>query len=373
MKIGILGAGQLARMLTLAAYPLGWRTLCFDPSAEACASDVTRVIQADYTDETQLQHFASQVDLITLENENVPVSCLEKLATYCPVYPNATAIGVAQDRLQEKQLFQHLAIPTPSFLAINTQAELIAGCQQIGMPAVLKTRRFGYDGKGQYIIRTLEDIDKAWATLGAHALILESWVKFDREVSLIAARNTQGETQFYPLVENIHKMGMLHISRAPFIDSGLTQQAQQHVTHLLDQLNYVGVLTVEFFACGHQLIANEMAPRVHNSGHWTIEGAVTSQFAQHLRAICGLPLGNTATRDYSALLNCIGEEPEFIPILQQKNAYYHCYHKTPKPLRKLAHITVNAPTQEEREQQLAHLMKINPFSIGQELKDIVEY
>lgn len=360
--IGILGGGQLARMLSLAAYPFGWRTLCFDPSPEACANDVTNVIRADYTDEAQLEHFAQQVDVVTLENENVPVNCLEKLSHYCPVYPNAHAVSVAQDRLLEKQLFQQFAIPTPLFMAINTQAELNAACEKIGLPAVLKTRRFGYDGKGQYIIRTPEDQDKAWAALQNYPLILESWVQFDREVSLIAARNPQGETCFYPLVENTHKMGILHISRAPFNHPQLTQLAQEYIIRLLNELNYVGILTVEFFVTGDQLIANEMAPRVHNSGHWTIEGAVTSQFTQHLRAVCGLTLGNTAPRNYSALLNCIGTEPELSAVLQYPNAYYHCYNKTPKPLRKLAHLTINTTSETEREQQLSALMNLNPFT-----------
>jgi 5-(carboxyamino)imidazole ribonucleotide synthase len=366
MKIGILGAGQLARMLALAAYPLGWRTICYDPSPDACAADVTQVIRAEYTDEHQLQNFAAQVDIITLENENVPSSCLNTLAKYRPVYPNASAVAYAQDRLIEKQLFQQLAIPTPIFAAINSLAELITACEHIGLPAVLKTRRFGYDGKGQYIIRSAADITPAWGTLGGSELILESWVKFDREVSFIGARNAAGDIGFYPLVENIHSKGMLHISRAPFDDEKLLQQARHHITQLFNHLNYVGILTVEFFVCGQQLIANEMAPRVHNSGHWTIEGAVTSQFSQHLRAVAGLPLGSMETRNYSALLNCIGAEPELTAVLKQANAAYHGYHKAPKSLRKLAHITVNTASIEEREQQLAFLLKINPFSIENE-------
>ena len=358
LTIGILGGGQLARMLALAAYPLGLRTICLDPAIEASAADVTPVIRADYTDETALRDFAELVDVITVENENLPVDQLTWLNTLRPVAPNSDAIAYAQDRLLEKKLFQELNIPTTEFYMVDRFEDLQQACVTLGFPAVLKTRRFGYDGKGQYVIRTADDIAPAWESLKNHALILESWVKFDREVSLIAVRDAQNQIKFYPLVENIHQAGILHISRAPFVHAELFQLAQGYLRHLLEKLNYIGVLTVEFFACGETLIANEMAPRVHNSGHWTIEGAVTSQFANHIRAVAGLPLGDTAARGYSAMLNCVGNEPDLAAVLEYPNAYYHRYNKTAKPQRKLAHITVNTSTIEEREKQLTGLLKL---------------
>lgn len=362
LTIGILGGGQLARMLTLAAYPLGWRTLCLDPSENPCAADVTTVLKGEYTDDALLHSFAEQVDVITLENENIPVECLEKLNKKRPVWPPASAVAHAQDRLFEKKLFQSLNIPTAPFVDIDSKETLISACKTIGLPAVLKTRRFGYDGKGQFVIRNESDITSAWDTLGNAPLILEGWIAFDTEASLIAARNTKGECVFYPLIENQHKNGILHTSRAPILEIELTTLAKKHMTELLNHLNYVGVLTVEFFVSGNELIANEMAPRVHNSGHWTIEGSLTSQFSQHLRAITDYPLGSTDSRGCSMLLNCVGQEPDLATVLHYKNAFYHSYHKAPTPQRKLGHITINAASAEECSALLDQLKKINPFS-----------
>lgn len=362
LTIGILGGGQLARMLTLAASSLGWHTLCVDPSDTPCARDVTTVLQGDYTDETLLKTFAEQVAIVTLENENIPVDTLKYLSSICPVWPNADAVAEAQDRLIEKQLFQTLHIPTAPFVAVDSKESLIKACDKIGLPAVLKTRRFGYDGKGQYVIRTPADIETAWNTLGSSPLILEGWIAFEKEVSLIAARNQHGDCVFYPLVVNEHKNGILHVSRAPYEDEALTAKAHEYLTLLLNHLNYVGVLAVEFFVYQNELLANEMAPRVHNSGHWTIEGSETSQFEQHLRAIADLPLGSTQSLGYSILLNCVGEEPDIDKVLQHPNVFYHSYGKQAKPNRKLAHITINTDTKEEAEALLIELKKINPFS-----------
>lgn len=357
-RIGILGGGQLARMLSLAAYPLGITTLCLDPADEACARDVTNVIKAEYTDEAALEKFASEVDVITIENENLPIEKLQWLNSRCSVLPTPNAIAVAQDRLLEKKLFTSLGIATPAFYEVNTYEELESAIKALQFPAVIKTRRFGYDGKGQFVVQAADDLPKAWEALKGHALIAEQWIKFDREVSLIAVRDANKVCAFYPLTENVHRQGILRISRAPYIDATLYKTAQDYLQKILEHFNYIGVLAVEFFVCNGKLIANEMAPRVHNSGHWTIEGAVTSQFANHVRAILGLPLGNTDARGFSAMLNCIGEEPNMSAVLQHSHVYYHCYHKTAKPQRKLAHITVNTETKEACEKTLMQVTNL---------------
>lgn len=340
MKLGILGGGQLARMLALAAYPLGIRTLCIDPSPEACARDVTEVITAEFTDETALQQLSAAVDLVTFETENIPLSCANFMAKNRPLFPNADALAVAQDRLHEKTCFQSLQIPTPRFANVSSEAELAAAVNDLGLPAVLKTRRMGYDGKGQMLLKTTADTAQAWAHLKNSALILEEFIKFEYEVSLISVRNKSGDIHFYPLVRNHHVHGILRTSTAPFNHIELQKQAEKHARRILEKLNYVGILTIEFFYDGQQLLANEMAPRVHNSGHWTIEGAQTSQFENHLRAIFDLPLGSTQTTGQSFMINCIGEMPPLESCLTIAGAHYHTYGKSPRPGRKLGHITL---------------------------------
>lgn len=358
MKIGILGGGQLARMLALAAYPLGIRTVCIDPSVDACAKDVTNVLAADYADEAQLKAFAEQVDVITFETENIPLTAAECVAAVKPLHPGLPALKTGQDRRLEKNLFKELRIPTPLFFPIDSFADLENAIKKTGLPAVLKTCRFGYDGKGQYVIKKQDDLTKAWRLLGGQALILEQFMPFDRELSLIAVRDQKQQIQFYPLVENQHREGILRLSMAPYLDTALQQQAERYAQALLTHFNYVGVLVIELFQIGAQLFANEMAPRVHNSGHWTIEGAHTSQFENHLRAICGLPLGATDIKGYSAMFNLIGQEVPLGKTLAVSGAHYHAYHKAPKPNRKLGHVTLNADTQEKYQARLAQLKKI---------------
>lgn len=355
MRIGIIGGGQLARMLALAGYPLGFRFTVLDPSAEACAAQVVDFIQGAYDDPEALQQLAAQVDLVTFDFENVPVAAMEKLQQQLPVYPPAKALAVSQDRLQEKTLCRELGIPTAEFAAVNDPGELKNAVETLGLPAVLKTRRLGYDGKGQRWLKTITDLDSAWEELGKTPLILESVVPFEREVSILAVRNQQGETAFYPLTENRHEDGILRLSKAPYDDAEMTTLARQHTEKLLRELDYVGLLAIEFFVVDGQLLVNEMAPRVHNSGHWTIEGAQTSQFENHLRAISGLPLGSTDSRGYSAMLNFIGEISDISQCLEIANAHFHDYGKTPRPGRKVGHLTVSANTAADLEKALKQI------------------
>ncbi|MEE9451535.1 MAG: 5-(carboxyamino)imidazole ribonucleotide synthase [Gammaproteobacteria bacterium] len=341
MKVGILGGGQLARMLALAAQPLGIETLCLSATTDTSAKPVSPEIIRDDNSPTQLQDFTDQVDVITYENENIPLEIATKIAAHKNIYPGATALKVAQDRLLEKKCFTQLEINTPQYSAIESQQDLNDAVAEIGLPAVLKSRRFGYDGKGQFIIRTPSDIDQAWQTLGNQALILEQFIPFQTEVSIIATCDQQQQIKYYPLIENNHQHGILRLSRAPYENLQLQQQAQLYCQRLCTHLNYVGTLAIEFFLIDGQLLANEIAPRVHNSGHWTIEGADTSQFENHLRAICDLPLGSTASRGNSAMFNCLGELPPINDILAIPGAHFHDYHKQARPQRKLGHITLN--------------------------------
>jgi 5-(carboxyamino)imidazole ribonucleotide synthase len=264
---------------------------------------------------------------------------------------------VSQDRLLEKELFGRLGIPTPPFRAVDSLEELWAAVAAVGLPCVLKTRRLGYDGRGQHYLRRARDVEQAWAALGGVPLILEGFVDFDREVSIIGARSTRGETRCYPLAANEHRGGILRVTRAPHRNARLQRAAERHLRRVLDHFDYAGVLTIEFFVQGGRLVANEMAPRVHNSGHWTIEGAVTSQFENHLRAILGLPLGDTAAVGHAAMVNYIGAMPDRERVLSIPGAHHHDYGKTPRPGRKLGHGTVVAATAAARDRLQRRLMR----------------
>lgn len=339
MKLAILGGGQLARMLALSAHSMGIQTVCLDPSPEACAGDVTELITAELTDESALTQLLADVDYATIETENIPVSCAEFVLKSKPFYPSVRALTVSQDRLLEKGFLQSLTIPTAHFYEVNTLEELQSAYSNLGT-SILKTRRLGYDGKGQYILKSSSDVEKAWHSLQGQALILEQFVHFDFEVSLIAVRSKQHQMQFYPLIRNHHEKGILRWSEAPMHHSVLQKEAERIVASILNAMDYVGVLSVEFFYDGKQLLVNEMAPRVHNSGHWTIEGAQTSQFENHLRAIFDLPLGSTDVVGHSFMLNCISEMPSIESCLNIPGAHYHDYAKAPKPNRKLGHVTL---------------------------------
>ncbi len=314
MKLGILGGGQLARMLALAADPLGIHTICIDPNPEACAKDVTKVITAEFTDESALHRFQSAVDVVTYETENIPLSCAGKVAKERPLYPSLETLRIAQDRLHEKTFFKSLQIPTPGFFPIGSESELSEAVIQAGLPSMLKTRRMGYDGKGQRLLKTFSDISESWNNLQNQELILEEFIRFEFETSLISVRNKQGDIRFYPLTRNEHRHGILRSSEAPLHNDALVHQAQSVATQVLETLDYVGVLAIEFFYDGQRLLVNEMAPRVHNSGHWTIEGAQTSQFENHLRAVLILPLGSTEALGQVFMRNCVGECQIYSPV-----------------------------------------------------------
>jgi 5-(carboxyamino)imidazole ribonucleotide synthase len=382
VKIGILGGGQLARMLALAGYPLGLEFRVLEPDQEAPAGPLAEQIAAPYDSPPDLERFAAGLAAVTYEFENVPVEAARLLEARAPVYPPPRALEVSQDRLEEKRCFQRLGIPTPPFAAVDTRADLDAAVGQIGLPAVLKTRRFGYDGKGQAVLRAPADIGPAWAALGGGPLILEGFVPFARELSVLAVRGRDGATVCYPLVENEHRTGILRrsVAPAPGLDPALQARAEQYARSVLDELGYVGLLAIELFlvderpttndqrpgpAAGDEgrrtedegraptpspqwaLVANEMAPRVHNSGHWTIEGAETSQFENHLRAVAGLPLGSAAPRGHAAMLNLVGATPDPAELLALPGVHLHLYGKAPRPRRKLGHITLRADSAEE--------------------------
>jgi 5-(carboxyamino)imidazole ribonucleotide synthase len=358
--VGVLGAGQLGRMLALAGYPLGLRFLFYDESAEAPAGHLAELRAARWDDGAALDAFAVDVDLVTYEFENVPAATTARLAARVPVFPSPKALDVAQDRFKEKSLFRDLGIETAPFAAVDTREDLERAVASIGLPAVLKTRTQGYDGKGQRVLRTPGDIDAAFAAIGGRALILEGFVPFGRELSILAARSRTGETAFWPLVENVHRDGILRLSVAPAPDTSavLAEAAAALAGKLLDALDYVGVLAIELFEHDGKLLANEMAPRVHNSGHWTIEGARTSQFENHLRAVLGLPLGAADAVGVSAMVNLIGATPDPSSILEIEGSHLHLYGKPARPGRKLGHVTLVEPDRAALRKAIARVASV---------------
>ena len=345
--VGILGGGQLARMLALAGAPLGLRFLVMDTVADACAGQFAPLLVGDYRDESALAEFASKVDVATFDFENVPAESAEWLAQRVPVFPNPRALATAQDRMVEKTLFRELSIPVPEFADVPDRAALDAAIAAIGTPCILKTRRLGYDGKGQFRIKSPADADAAWAALGEQAgsvgLILEAFVPFERELSVVAVRARDGEFRTWPLTENWHVDGVLSASLAPAaVDAALHGAAVAHARALAERLDYVGVFALELFCRDGTLLANELAPRVHNSGHWTIEGAETSQFQNHLRAVLGLPLGDTRVLGHACMLNWVGAMPDAAPVLREAGGHWHDYGKSPRAGRKVGHATLRA-------------------------------
>ncbi|AMN46649.1 5-(carboxyamino)imidazole ribonucleotide synthase [Steroidobacter denitrificans] len=358
MKVGIMGAGQLGRMLALAGYPLGLQCEFLDPNQDSPGGQVGPLISGGFDDRECLARLARDAAVVTFEFENVPMAAMDLLGKCTPVWPPAEALGASQDRLDEKTLFRRLKIPTPEFAAVDGLEDLRRAARRIGLPGILKTRRLGYDGRGQYPLRRLDDIEPAWSLLGKAPLIYEKFIAFSREVSLIGVRSTRGETRFYPLCANTHEAGILRYTTAPYRNAPLQKQAETYLKRLMRHFDYAGVLTVEFFVRRGQLIANEMAPRVHNSGHWTIEGARTSQFENHLRAVLGLPLGDTAAVGHSAMVNFIGTLPAAGNILRLSGVHFHSYGKEPRPNRKLGHCTVTLPSREARDRILRTLLKL---------------
>jgi 5-(carboxyamino)imidazole ribonucleotide synthase len=343
--IGIVGGGQLGRMLAMAAAQLGYRCHIYAPDEAPPAAEVSALFtQGRYDDEDALARFGSEVDVATYEFENIPAGPLHALAAKAPLYPPATALETAQDRLNEKQFVETLGGRTAPFAAVSTLEELEAACRRIGTPAILKTRRFGYDGKGQARIMTPVDADAAWQMVAGAPSLLEGFVDFGAEFSIILCRSASGETAVWDAPRNVHKDGILDTSTVPAGEAlrSAIAKAEALARKVADALSYTGVLTLEFFAAGEEALFNEMAPRVHNSGHWTIEGALTSQFENHIRAICGLPLGDTALASSEVTMrNLIGDEAERWPeILNDCGAHLHLYGKgEARPGRKMGHVT----------------------------------
>lgn len=351
ITVGILGGGQLARMMVLAGAPLGLRFMVFDPAVDACAGQVAPLQVGSFDDTEALAAFAAKVDVITFDFENVPAASAHWLAERKPVFPNPAALAVAQDRLSEKTLFQELGIALPAFADIRSHDELVAKAAEFGMPCILKTRRLGYDGKGQFRIREASDIDAAWQALGAQVdktgLILEGFVAFEREVSVVAVRGRDGEFRAWPLTTNWHVDGVLSASLAPAVLSAEQQAtAIAYARRVAERLDYVGVFALELFCRGDALLANEMAPRVHNSGHWTSDGAETSQFENHIRAVLGLPLGDTRMLGHACMLNWLGQMPDAKAVLAEPAGHWHDYGKQAREGRKVGHANLrdDAPT-----------------------------
>lgn len=356
----MLGGGQLGRMLALAGVPLGHRFVFLEPAASPCAGHVGEVLAGRYDDEALLAALAAQVDVVTYEFENVPVASARFLEGRVPVFPPPRALEASQDRVVEKEFFRSLGIPTPPFAVVATREELARAVLSLGLPAVLKTRRFGYDGKGQWVLRTAADVAALDASTFAAPLVLEGFVPFERELSILAARGRDGELAFYPLVENEHRGGILRTSvpRSPAWTPKLQARAETYARRVTTELGYVGVLAIELFLASGELLVNEMAPRVHNSGHWTIEGAETSQFENHVRAVVGLPLGATRMVGVSAMLNVVGARPSARAVLAVPGAHAHDYGKSEATNRKIGHVTLRTDTREELEAGLARLRPI---------------
>jgi 5-(carboxyamino)imidazole ribonucleotide synthase len=360
MTVGVVGAGQLGRMLALAGYPLGLDFLFLDPARDAPAGRVAPVLQGPFTDPKLLARLARECEVLTFDWENISVDALRAHAASAHrarICPPVGALATAQDRVAEKRLFERLGIPTTRWRAVGSRAQLERALREVGVPGMLKTRRMGYDGKGQVRVQSSADAHKGWDELGKVPLIYEEWVPFDCEVSIIGARSASGATAIYPLNGNVHSHGILRLTRAPYGPSGWQRMAARHLRRCLTHFRYVGVLTIEFFVRKGRLIANEMAPRVHNSGHWTIEGCVTSQFENHLRAILDLPLGSTRPMGHSAMVNLIGEIPPRAGLLEREGLHLHDYGKQARPGRKVGHCTFVAGTAAGRDLWARRLLR----------------
>ncbi|MEX0976173.1 MAG: 5-(carboxyamino)imidazole ribonucleotide synthase [Woeseia sp.] len=355
--MGVIGAGQLGQMLGFAGRALQLDFVFLDPAVNPPAQVAGAVLTRAFDDQGALAEMVERCDVVTFEFENVPVAAIESIANAVPVYPSATALHHAQDRLREKQLFEQLRIPLPAYFPVDSLEDLQHASQSLGFPFVLKTRRFGYDGKGQVIVGNAKQQHDAWQRLGEYPLLAEAYIAFNREVSAIGARRPGGDVAIYPLTENVHASGILRHSVAPVIEPKLTAMAERYLRDLLTHLEYVGVLALELFVVDDRLLANEFAPRVHNSGHWTIEGANTSQFENHLRAILDLPLGDTAAKGYAAMVNLIGVMPDDTEALAVAGFSLHDYGKEPRPARKLGHMTTVAAAAADRDQRLAMALR----------------
>ncbi len=366
MTVGVLGGGQLGRMLALAGIPLGLRFRFLEPRAPAPVDGLGEIVRGAYDDLDAVRRFGEGLEVVTYEFENVPVRSARELAGAVPVYPPPAALEVAQDRLHEKEAFARLGIPAAPWRTVDTRADLDAAIAELGLPGVLKTRRLGYDGKGQEVLREAADLDAAWDRLGGRPLLLEGFVHFQRELSIVAARGPDGAEVFYPLVENRHREGILVETTAPAPDVSpeLQASAEGYARALLDDLDYVGVLALELFDDDGRLLANELAPRVHNSGHWSQNGAVTSQFENHMRAVAGLPLGATAATGTTVMLNLLGALPPIAAVLAEPAAHLHLYDKAPRPGRKIGHVNVTGADADAVQAAAARIRAAMPAAAG---------
>ncbi len=360
VRVGILGAGQLGQMLALAGIPLGMRFTFFSPTQSESAEAVGDVVIGEYDDAAALRSFASSVDVVTYEFENVSSDAVTEIEQVCPVWPPRAALVTSQDRGLEKQQFEQLGIPVAPYRLVGSLADLETAVRDVGMPGILKTRRFGYDGKGQTRIAARSEAEAAWNALGPAPLVYEGLVEFERELSVIAVRSRDGTTHCYPVAENRHRDGILRTSLAPadHLTDAKRHQAEGYARALLGAFGYVGVFAIEMFDTAAGLIVNEMAPRVHNSGHWTIEGAETSQFENHVRAVCGLPLGDCAPVGYSAMFNLIGQHPDSARVLAVPDVHLHLYGKSERAGRKLGHVTVRSRSREDLQRHAEALRAI---------------
>lgn len=369
LKIGVLGGGQLGRMMALAGYPLNLAFSFFDNNPDCPSAQLgARFGDADYSD-ASLDAFIDSADVFTYEFENIPTHWVEYIAARKPVYPGVKSLAVSQNRLNEKQLFKKLNIPSARFEEINSEGNLRRAVELLGLPLVIKTVTMGYDGKGQFLLKTPDQIPEAWELLGKQTpLIAEEFIQFKRELSIIAIRSQKGETHFYPLTENAHHRGTLShsLAPAPYVDNDTQLAAERYISAILHEMEHVGALTLEMFETRHGLLANETAPRVHNSGHWTIEGAHCSQFENHVRAVAGLPLGSTAAEKPTAMINIIGKHPSSDDILRIPDAHLHLYGKSEREGRKLGHITVTADNHHELDLRVKRIADVlpNPMSLS---------
>jgi 5-(carboxyamino)imidazole ribonucleotide synthase len=354
--VGIVGGGQLGMMLAEAGARIGIDCLTLDPAPDSPASRVAPAIVGAYDDESALAQLAAAADVVTYEFENVPVASARFLAERVQVFPPPESLEFAQDRLLEKTLFEDVGLAVAPFSPVSSDVELFEALEVVGVPSMLKTRHLGYDGKGQVRLESVDEAEDAWRAVGEVPSILESLVPFDRELSIIGVRGKDGEADFYPLVENLHRDGILRVSTAPaLVTPALRSLAERHALAVMERLGHVGVLAIELFAVGDGLLGNEMAPRVHNSGHWTIEGAATSQFENHLRAVCGLELGSTAPSAYSAMVNLIGSVPPKGSFGDDSDVHLHLYGKASRPGRKLGHVTVTGLDPDTRDRVLGRV------------------